>query len=149
MWEMDYNEGWVLKNWCFWIVVLEKTPESLGLQDQTNHLTGNQPRIFIGRTDAKAEASILWPPYVKNQLTGKDYDARKRWGQEEKVVTEDEMVGWHHRLSGHEFEQTLEDSPSLSPGKAGVLQSSTLWVMLNSCAKSGTWVSDGTTTKQE
>ena len=91
--------------------MLEKTlKESLGLQgDQTNQSQGNQPWIFIGRTDAEAEAPILWPPDEKSWLIGKDPDAGKDWSQEEKGMTEDEMVGWYHRLSGHEFEQALGD----------------------------------------
>ena len=86
----------------------EDSWESLGLQgDQTSHLNGNLSWIFIGRTDAEAEASILWPPDAKNWLIGKDPDAGKDRGQEEKGMTEDEMVGWHHRLYGHEFQQAL------------------------------------------
>ena len=109
---MDHKEGWVPKNWCFQIVVLEKTLDSpLDCKDikQVNP-KGNPPWIFIGRTDAEAEAPILWPPDVKNWLIGKDFDAGKDWGQEEKGVTEDEMVGWHHQLDGPKFEQTLGDS---------------------------------------
>ena len=112
MWELDCEEGWAPKNWCFWTVVLEKTLESPldSKEIQPVHPKGNQPWIFIGRTDAEAEAPLLWPPDVKNRLTGKDPDAGKGWRQEEKGTTEDEMVGWHHWLSGHEFEQTLGDS---------------------------------------
>ena len=110
MWELDHNEGWEPKNWCFQIVVLEKAPESpwdsKGIKPV--NAKGNQPWIFIGRTDAEAEASILWPPDTKSWLTGKDPDAGKDWRQE-KGMTEDELVGWHHRLYGHEFEQTLGD----------------------------------------
>ena len=97
MCELDHKESWVLKNWFFWTVVLEKTLESsLDCKEiQPVRPKGNQPWIFIGMTDAEAEASILWPPDAKNQLTGKDPDAGKDWGQEEKVATEDEMVGWH------------------------------------------------------
>ena len=101
MWELDHKAGWVLKNWCFWTVVLEKTLESLGQQ-------GDQSWIIIGRTDA--EAPILWSPNVNRWLTGKDPEAEKDWGQEEKRVAEDKMVRWHQQLNGHEFEQTLEDS---------------------------------------
>ena len=110
MWELDYKESWVPKNWCFWTVVLEKTLESpLDCKEiQTVHPKGNQSWIFIGRTDAEAETSVLWPPDVKNWLTGKDPDAGKDWRQEEKKTTEDEMVGWHHQLNAHEFEQALE-----------------------------------------
>ena len=110
MWELDHKKGWVLKNWYFWIVVLDKTLESpLGCKEiQPVHPKGNQSWIFIGRTDAEAEAPILWPPDAKSWLIGKDPDAGKDWGQE-KGAAEDEMVGWHHRLNGHEFEQTSVD----------------------------------------
>ena len=103
------KESWVPKNWCFWTVVLEKTPESpLDCKEiQSVHLKGNQSWICIGRTDAEAEAPILWLPHVKNWLTGKASDAGKDWRQEEKGMTEDEMVRWHHWLNGHEFEQEL------------------------------------------
>ena len=105
----DYKESWVLKNWCFWTVVLEKTLESLlDCKDiKSINSKGNQPWMFIGRIDAEAETPILWPSDVKNWLLGKHPDAWKDWGQEEKGMTEDEMVGWHHRLDGHEFEQAL------------------------------------------
>ena len=97
----------VQKNWCFWTVVLEKTLESpLDCKEiKPVHPKGNQSWIFIGKTDAEAETSILWLPYVKNSLIGEAPDAGKDWRQEEKGRTEDEMVGWHHRLDGHEFEQ--------------------------------------------
>ena len=106
MWELDYKESWAPKNWCFWTVVLEKTLESpLDCKEiQPVHPKGNQSWIFIVRTDAEAEAPICWLPDVKSWLIGKDRDAGKYWGQEEKGTTEDEIVGWHHRLSGHEFE---------------------------------------------
>ena len=105
MWELDYKERWVLKNWCFWTVVLEKTFESpWDCKKIQVHPKGNQSWIFIGRTDAEAETLILWPPHVKNWLIWKDPDAGKDWRWEEKGMTEDEMVGWHHRLNGHEFE---------------------------------------------
>ena len=113
MWQLDYKESWVLKNWCFWTVVLKNTLENtlespLDCKEiQPVHSKGNQSWIFIGRIDAEAEALILSPPDVKNWLTGKDPDAGKNWRQEEKGATEDEMVGWHHRLDGHEFEQAL------------------------------------------
>ena len=104
---LDYKESWVLKNWCFWTMVLEKTPESsLDCKEtQPVHPKGNQSWIFIGRTDAEAETPILWPPDPKNWLIGKDPGPGKDWRQEEKGTTEDEMVGWHHRLNRHEFEQ--------------------------------------------
>ena len=107
MWELDYKESWVPKNWCFWTVVLEKTLESsLKCKEiKPAHSKRNQSWIFIGRTDAEAETPILWPPDAKNWLIGKDSDAGKDWRREEKGMTEDEMVGWHHRLDGHEFEQ--------------------------------------------
>ena len=112
MWELNHKEGWVPKNWCFWIATLEKTLESsLDSKDiKSVHPKGNQSWIFIGKTDAEAEAPIFWPPDAKRQLTGKDADAGKDWGQEEKWVTEDEMAGWHHQFKRHEFEQTLRDS---------------------------------------
>ena len=109
MWELDCEEGWVLKNWCFWTVVLEKTLVSpLDCQEiQSVHPRGDQSWVFIARTDADAETPILWPPYAKSWLIGKDPDAGRDWGQEEKGMTEDEMTGWHHRLDGHEFGWTL------------------------------------------
>ena len=107
MWELDCRESWEPKNWCFWTVLLEKTLESpLDCKEiQLVHPKGSQPWIFIGRTDAEAETPILWPPDVKNWLIKKDPDAGKDWRQEEKGTTEDEMVGWHRGLNGHEFEQ--------------------------------------------
>ena len=110
MWELDHKEGWAPKNWCFWTVVLEETQESLGQQRDQSNPEGNQPWIFTGRTDAEAEAPILWPHNVKSRLIGKDPDAGNDWGQEEKGATENEMVGWHHQHNGHEFEQILGDS---------------------------------------
>ena len=105
MWELDYKESWVSKNWCFWTVVLEKTLESpLDCKEiQPVHPKGNQSWIFIhGRPDAEAETPILWLPHAKSWLIWKDPDAGKDWGQEEKGMTEDEMAGWHHRLDGDE-----------------------------------------------
>ena len=107
MWESDYKESWALKNWYFWtVVVLEKTLESPldSKEIQPVHPKGNQFWIFIERTDAEAETPILWPPNMKNWLIWKDIDAGKDWRWEEKGMTEDEMVGWHHWLHGHEFE---------------------------------------------
>ena len=106
MWELDYKEGWTLKNWCFWTVVLEKTLESLldCKEIQPVHPKGDQSWVFSGRTDAKAETQILWPPDIKSWVTGKDSDAGKDWRQEEKGTTEDEMVGWHPRLYRHGYE---------------------------------------------
>ena len=102
MWELDYKESWALKNQCFWNAVLEKTLESpLDYEEiQPVHPKRNQSRIFIGRTEAEADTPILWPPDAKKWLIGKDPDAVKDWGQEEKRATEDEMVGWHHWLNG-------------------------------------------------
>ena len=107
MWELDHKESWVLKNWCFWIVVWEKTLESpLDCREiKPVHPEGNQSWIFIGRTEAEAETPIVWPPDAKSWLIWKDPDAGKYWRQEEKGTTEYEMVGWHHWLDGHEFEQ--------------------------------------------
>ena len=101
----DSKEGWMLKNWWFWTVVLEKTLESLLDSKEIKPINpkGNQLWIFIGRTDAEAEAPIFWPLDAKSWLTGNDSDAGKDWRQE-KGMTEDEMTGWHHRLNGHEFE---------------------------------------------
>ena len=114
MWELNHRESWVPKNWCFWIVVLEKTLESPLDCKKIKPINpkGNQSWIFIGRNDADAEteAPMLWSPDVKSQLIGKDLNAGKDWGQDRKGVTEGEMVGWHHRFNGHEFGQTLGDS---------------------------------------
>ena len=124
MWEMDYKESWVPKNWWFWTVVLEKTLESPLNSKEIKPVDpkGNQPWIFIGRTDAEGEAPILWPPDVKNWLIGKDPDAGKDWSQEEKgTTTEDEMVGWHHQLNGHEF--WANSKKQRRTRKRGVLQS--------------------------
>ena len=109
MWELDYKESWVLKNWCFWTVVLEKTLGSPldSKEIKSVNPKGNQPWIFIGRTDAEPDVPVLWPPDAKNWLIGKDPDAGKDWRQEEKGTTEERMVGWHHRLNGHDFEQAL------------------------------------------
>ena len=109
MWELDHKESWGLKNRCFWSVVLEKTLESpLDCKEiQPVHPKGDQSWVFIGRTGAKAEASILLPLDMKTWPIWKDLEAGKDWRQEEKGTSEDEMVGWHHELFGHEFEQTL------------------------------------------
>ena len=130
MWELDCEESWALKNWCFWTVVLEKTLESpLDCKEiHPVHSKGDQSWVFIGRTEVEAETPILWPPHVKNWLIGKDPDAGRDWGQEEKGMTEDEMVGWHHWLKGQGFEQT-----QWRIGKPGLLQfmGSLSWVQLN------------------
>ena len=119
MWELDCKESWVLKNWCFWTVVLEKTLESpLDCKEiQPVNPRGNQFWIFIGRTQVEAEAPILWPPDAKNWLIGKDPDGGNNWRQEEKGTTEDEMVGWHHRLDDHEFEQ----APGVGEGQGNLV----------------------------
>ena len=136
---VDYKESWALKNWCFWTVVLEKTLESPldSKEIQPVNPKGNQSWIFIGRTDAEAEIPIFWPPDKKKQLIRKDLDAGKDWSQEEKGTIEDEMVGWHHQLNGHDFEQAPGD------GK-GSLACCSPWV-----AKSWTWQSDWKTTKKK
>ena len=104
MWELDYKESWVQKNWCFLTVVLEKTLESpLDCKEIQPVHPKDQSWVFIGRTDVEAETPVLWPPHVKSWLIWKDPDAGKDWRQEEKGMTEDEMVGWHHRLNGHGF----------------------------------------------
>ena len=107
MWELDHKEGWVLKNWCCWTVVLEGPLDCKDIQPVNPK--GNQPWILTGRTDTEAEAPILWPPDGKSRLTGKDSDAGRDWGQEEKGTTEDEMAGWHHQLDGRESEWTPGD----------------------------------------
>ena len=106
MWELDNIESWALKNWWFWTVVLKKILESPldSKEIQPVNPKGNQSWIFTGRTDAESKTPILWPPAAKNWLTGKDPNAGKDWRQEEKGTTEDDMVGWHHWLNGHEFE---------------------------------------------
>ena len=107
MWELNHKDDWVLKNWCFWTMVLEKTLASpLDCKIKPVNSKGNQSWIFIGRTDAKVEAPIFWPPDWKSWLI-KYPDAGKDWRRQEKGMTENEIVGWHHRLTGHEFEQAL------------------------------------------
>ena len=105
IWELHHKEGWVLKNWCFWILVLEKTLESPLYCKKIKPVNpkGNKSWLFIGRSDAEAEAPVLWPPDMTSWLIGKDPDSGKDWRQEEKGTTEDEMVGWHHHLNRHEF----------------------------------------------
>ena len=106
MWELGHEEGWVLKNWCFWTVVLEKTLES-PLDGKEIQPKGDQPWIFTGRSGA--EAPVFWSFDMKSQLIGKIPDPKKDWGQKEKRVSEDEMAGWHHWWNGHAFGQTLGD----------------------------------------
>ena len=118
IWELDYKESWVPKNWCFWTVVFEKTLDSplYGKEIQPVNPKGNQSWIFNGRTDAEAEILILWPPDAKKRLIWKNPEAGKDWRQEEKGTIEDEMVACHHQLDGHEFEQALGRT-----GKPGML----------------------------
>ena len=136
MWELDYNESWVLKNWCFSTVVLEKTLEnpldSKGIKPVNPKR--NQSWIFTGRTNVEAEAPILWPPDAKHQLIGKDPDAGKDWRQQKKGTTEDEMVEWHHWLNGHKFEQAPRLVKDREPWHAAV----------HGVAKSQRWLSDWT-----
>ena len=130
MWVLDYKEGWAPKNWCFWTVVLEKTLESpLDCKEiQAVHPKGDQSWVFIGRTDVEAETPILWPPDMKSWLIWKDPDAGKDWGQEEKGMTEDEMVGWHHwpmhmGLGG--LRESVMDRKALHAAVHGVAESDT------------------------
>ena len=140
MWELDHEESWAPKNWCFWTVLLEKTLESpLDYNEMKPvHPKGNQSRTFIGRTDAKTEAPKLWPPDAKNWLLRKDPDAGKDWRWEEKGMTEDEMVGWHHPLDQQEVEQAPGVGWASSrswwwTGRPGMLQSmgSQSWTRLS------------------
>ena len=119
MWELDCEEGWAPKNWCFWTVVLEKTLESpLDCKEiQSVHSEGDQPWDFLGRNDAKAETPVLWSPHSKSWLFGKESDAGRDWGQEEKEMTEDEMARWHHWLDGRESEWT----PGVGVGRGGLV----------------------------
>ena len=118
IWELDHKESWALKNWCFWTVMLEKTLESpldsKGIKPVSPK--GNQSWIFIGKTDAEAETPKLWPPDTKKWLNGEVPDAGKGWKQVEKGMTEDGMVGWHHWLNGHEFEQ----APGVGDGQGSL-----------------------------
>ena len=126
MWELDCEESWVLKNWCFWTVVLEKTLQSPLDCKEIKPLNPKGGLPWIG-----AVAPILWPLDAKSWLTGKDLDAGNDWGREEKGATKDEIVGWHHRLTGHEFEQTLGYGDG--QGSLGVLQFIELqWIGLDS-----------------
>ena len=139
MWELDYKESWVLKNWCFWTMVLKKTLESpLDCKEiQPVHPKGDHSWVFIGRTDVEAETPILWPPHVKSWLLIKDPDAGKDWGQEEKGMTEDEMVGWQIWLNGHglgELQELVMDRNAWHAAVRGVAKSRTRlrdWTELN------------------
>ena len=118
MWELDCEEGWAPKNWCFWTVVSEKSLERpLDCKEiQPVHSEGDQPWDFFGRNDVKAETPVLWPPHAKSWLTGKDSDAGRDWGQEKKETTEDEMAGWHHWLDRRESGWT----PGFGDGQGGL-----------------------------
>ena len=118
IWELDHDESWAPKNWCFWTVVLEKILESLLDCKKIKPVNpmGNQSWIIIGRTDAEAETPIVWLPDTKRWLTGKDSDTAKDWRQEEKKMAEDEKVGWHHGLNGREFEQ----APGVGDGQGSL-----------------------------
>ena len=119
MWELDYKESWAPKNWCFWTVVLEETLESplVCKEIQPVNPKRSQSWIFIRRIDVEAETPILWPPDAKSWLIWKDPDAGKDWRQEQKGTTENEIVGWHHQLNGHEFEQ----APGVGDGQASLV----------------------------
>ena len=134
--ELDCEESWALKNWCFWTVVLEKTLESpLDCKEILPvHSEGDQPWVFFGRNDAKAETPVLWLPHAKSWLTGKDPDAGRDWGQEEKGTTEDEMAGWHHWL----MDVGLGELQEL------VMDRETRRAVIHGVAKSRTWLSDWT-----
>ena len=119
MWELGSEESWAPKNWWFWTVVLEKTLESpLDCKEiQQVYHKGDQSWVFTLRTDVEAETPIVWPPDAKSWLIGKDPNAGKDSGEEEKGSTEDEMAGWHHWLDGHGFGQT----PGVRDGKGGLV----------------------------
>ena len=139
IWELDHKESWAPRNWCFWTVVLEKTLDSPldSKEIKPVNAQGNQSWIFIGRTDAEAETLILWLSYVKNWLLRKDSDAGRDWRQEEKGTAEDEIVGWHHQLDGHEFEQAWE-----------LVMDREAWhATVHGFTNSQTWLSDGTELK--
>ena len=141
MWELDCGESWAPKNWCFWTVVLEKTLESPLACKEVKPVRpkGDQSWVFIGRTDAEAEAPILWPPDAKSWLIRKDPDAGTDWRQGEKGAIKDELVGWHHRLNGHEFEQAPEMVKDRKTWSSAVYE----------IAKSQTRLSDWTTKVRE
>ena len=140
MWELDHKKGRVPKNCCFWNAVLEKTLESpLDCEEiKPVNPKGNQHWILTGRTDAEAEAPIFWPPDVRSWLIGKEVDVGKDWRQEEKGVTEDETVRWHHRVNGHEFEQTLRR----------VKDREAWYSIVHGVTKNRIWLSDWTTTTE-
>ena len=141
MWELDHKEGWASKNWYFWMVVVEKILESpLDCKKiQPINPKGNQLWIFVGRADAKAEAPLCWPPDVKSRFIWKDPDAGKDLRQEEKEMTKDEVVGWHHKHNGHEFEQLWEIGKDEEAWPAAVHGVTKNWI----------WLSDWTATDKQ
>ena len=160
MWELDHKKGWASKNWHFRTVVLEKTLESpLDCKEiQPVYPRGNQSWILIGKTNAEAENPILWPPDAKNWLIWKDPEAGKDWRQEEKRTTEDEMVGWHHWLNGHEFEQ----SPEVGDGQGSLVccspwgcrvghdwSTELIWLNLPFGVQASSWRLDSVSNKKE
>ena len=132
MWESDHKEDWAPKNWCFWVVVPEKTLERPFDREQIKpiNLKGSNLNIHW-RTDAKAEALIIWPPDAKNQLIGKVPDAGKEWRQEEKWVTEDKMVGWHHQFNDMSLSRLWETVKKLREAWCAVV---------HGVAKNWTWL---------
>ena len=133
MWELDCEESWARKNWCFWTVVLEKTLESpLNCKEiQPVHSKGDQSWVFFGRNDAESETPVLWPPHAKSWLIGKDSDAGRDWGQEKKGMTEDEMAGWHHWLDGMCLSELRELVMDMEAWRAAVHGVTKSWTQLS------------------
>ena len=139
MWELDCEESWALKNWCFWSVVLKTLESPLDSKEiQPVNPKGNQSWIFIERLDAEAETPILWPPDAKSWLIWKDPDAGKDWRQEEKGTTQDKTVGWHHGLNGHEFGWT----PGVGDGQGGLMRCCLVQFSPSVCDRA--WLRDST-----